>query len=185
MREIVIDKITEVVKNTFPDASVKLFGSFVTELYLPFSDIDMAVIMDIPAQSHNKNVVVSHLRNLANKLRKANLAHKLILIHKAKVPIIKMVEKTTHCSVDISFNARNGPDNTKIIKEFSTKFPALKPIILIVKYYLYQKSLNEVIHGGMGSYCLIIMVISFYQHFYAHRITDDKPVNLGFPTFEF
>lgn len=42
-------------------------------------------------------------------------------------------------------------------------FPCLPPLVLVLKQFLVQRDLNEVFTGGISSYCLILMAISFLQ----------------------
>lgn len=39
----------------------------------------------------------------------------------------------------------------------------MKPLALLIKYYLKQFGMNEPYTGGLGSYALIIMIISYLQ----------------------
>lgn len=42
-------------------------------------------------------------------------------------------------------------------------FPNLKYLVLVLKQFLLQRDLNEVFTGGISSYSLIYMTISFLQ----------------------
>ena len=50
-----------------------------------------------------------------------------------------------------------------IIKDQIEIFPCLEPLVLVLKQFLLQRDLNEVFTGGISSYCLILMTISFLQ----------------------
>jgi len=39
--------------------------------------------------------------------------------------------------------------------------PALRPLVIIVKYFLYTRTLNVVYKGGLGSYSILCLCISF------------------------
>ena len=41
--------------------------------------------------------------------------------------------------------------------------PSLRPLVLLLKYFLHQRGLNEVFSGGIGSYALILMTAHFLQ----------------------
>lgn len=43
------------------------------------------------------------------------------------------------------------------------KYPVLPYLIFVLKQFLLQRDLNEVFTGGISSYSLILMVISFLQ----------------------
>ena len=42
-------------------------------------------------------------------------------------------------------------------------FPCLPPLVLVLKQFLLMRELNEVFTGGISSYSLILMAISFLQ----------------------
>ena len=42
---------------------------------------------------------------------------------------------------------------------------ALVPLVLVLKQFLYQRGLHNAFTGGLSSYCLVLMVISFLQLF--------------------
>ena len=65
--------------------------------------------------------------------------------------------------VDISINQTTGLSAVALINRYLQHFPALRPLIMIVKLFLSSRGLNEVFKGGLGSYTIICMVISFIQ----------------------
>jgi len=43
------------------------------------------------------------------------------------------------------------------------QYPVLSKLVLVLKQFLLQRDLNEVFTGGISSYSLILLVISFLQ----------------------
>lgn len=80
-----------------------------------------------------------------------------------QVPIVKLKDKASDVKVDISFNMSNGVKSAELIKEFKRKFPVLPKLVIVLKQFLLQRDLNEVFTGGISSYSLILMTISFLQ----------------------
>lgn len=53
------------------------------------------------------------------------------------------------------------------------QYPALPKLVVVLKQFLIQRGLNEVYNGGMGSYCLTLLIVSLLQvskTFYFHKI---------------
>ncbi|XP_067914883.1 terminal nucleotidyltransferase 4A isoform X3 [Heterodontus francisci] len=171
MRKEVVKRIESVIKELWPAADVQIFGSFSTGLYLPTSDIDLVVF------GKWKN---PPLQLLEQALRRQNIAEP----HSIKVPIIKLTDQETEVKVDISFNVETGVKAAQFIKDFVKGYPVLPYLILVLKQFLLQRDLNEVFTGGISSYSLILMAISFLQ---LHpRIDARRPsVNLGILLVEF
>jgi non-canonical poly(A) RNA polymerase PAPD5/7 len=85
------------------------------------------------------------------------------VLDKASVPIIKVTEVKTDLRVDISFNMSNGVKSANLIKEYLSEYPCLRYLAMVLKQFLLQRDLNEVWTGGIGSYSLILMIVSFLQ----------------------
>ncbi|RZC36548.1 non-canonical poly(A) RNA polymerase PAPD5-like, partial [Asbolus verrucosus] len=85
------------------------------------------------------------------------------VLDKASVPIVKLTDKKTEIKVDISFNMSNGVKSAELIKTFIQMFPVLPKLVYVLKQFLLERDLNEVFTGGISSYSLILMCISFLQ----------------------
>jgi DNA polymerase sigma len=66
-------------------------------------------------------------------------------------------------NVDIGINNTDGLRAITIVNEYLSKMPALRSLIFIVKGFLSQRNLNNAAYGGLGSYAVILMCISFLQ----------------------
>ncbi|XP_024113612.1 terminal nucleotidyltransferase 4A isoform X1 [Oryzias melastigma] len=177
MRKEVVKRIETIIKEQWPSADVQIFGSFSTGLYLPTSDIDLVVFGKWERPP---------LQELEQALRKHNVAEpfSIKVLDKATVPIIKLTDQETEVKVDISFNVETGVKAASFIKDYVKKYPVLPYLIFVLKQFLLQRDLNEVFTGGISSYSLILMVISFLQ---LHpRINARNPnENLGMLLIEF
>lgn len=76
-----------------------------------------------------------------------------------------MTDKATDVRVDISFNMNNGVKSAEMIKHYMSVYPMLSKLVLVLKQFLAQRDMNEVFYGGISSYSLILMVVSFLQVF--------------------
>ncbi|MQL93319.1 hypothetical protein Taro_025959 [Colocasia esculenta] len=103
------------------------------------------------------------LSALARAISRRSVGKKIQVIAKARVPIIKFVEKQSGIAFDLSFDMQSGPNAADFIKDSVMKMPALRPLCLILKVFLQQRELNEVFLGGIGSYALIAMLIAHLQ----------------------
>ncbi|XP_028327423.1 terminal nucleotidyltransferase 4A-like [Gouania willdenowi] len=177
MRRGVVNRIESVIKNLWPTATVEIFGSFSTGLYLPTSDIDLVVFgtWDHPP-----------LLELEQALSKQNISgpYPIKVLDKASVPIIKLTDQQTEVKVDISFNVETAVKAAQFIKSYLKKYTVLPPLIFVLKQFLLQRDLNEVFTGGISSYSLILMAISFLQ---LHPRIDTRRtnINLGILLIEF
>lgn len=70
---------------------------------------------------------------------------------------------TGRFAVDISLNQTNGVKAGRIVNSLLKQLPALQSLVMVVKLFLNQRSLNEVYSGGLGSYAIVCMTVSFLQ----------------------
>ncbi|XP_012288663.1 non-canonical poly(A) RNA polymerase PAPD5 isoform X2 [Orussus abietinus] len=177
LRVRVVKRIEQVIYDLWPDSKVEVFGSFRTGLYLPTSDIDLVVIgmwTNLP------------LRTLERALLDQNIAEpcSIKVLDKASVPIVKLTDKETEIKVDISFNMSNGVKSAELIKSFKRRYPVLDKLVMVLKQFLLQRDLNEVFTGGISSYSLILMTISFLQ-LHPRQNAHCSNANLGVLLIEF
>lgn len=177
MRQEVVDRIKGVIHDLWPTAEVEVFGSFSTGLYLPTSDIDLVVFGKWDTLP---------LWTLEEALRKRNVAdeNSIKVLDKATVPIIKLTDSITEVKVDISFNVKSGVKAAHLIKEFKEKYPVLPYLVLVLKQFLLQRDLNEVFTGGIGSYSVFLMAVSFLQLHYREDVCSPN-INIGVLLIEF
>ncbi|KAJ0001998.1 hypothetical protein NQD34_001794 [Periophthalmus magnuspinnatus] len=177
MRLEVVDRIKAVIHDLWPSAEVQVFGSFSTGLYLPTSDIDLVVFGKWETLP---------LWTLEEALRRMNVAdeNSIKVLDKATVPIIKLTDSFTEVKVDISFNVKNGVKAACLIKEYKEKYPVLPYLVLVLKQFLLQRDLNEVFTGGIGSYSLFLMAVSFLQLHYREDVCSPN-INIGVLLIEF
>ncbi|XP_067118656.1 terminal nucleotidyltransferase 4B-like [Centruroides vittatus] len=177
MRLDVIRRIKNAVLSLWPKAQIRVFGSFQTTLYLPTSDIDLVVL------GNWKALPLWTLRDLLVNNNIATPADVKVL-DKASVPIVKMTDTKTEVKVDISFNMKNGMESAMFINEKKHEYPNLAKLVMVLKQFLVLRDLNEVYTGGISSYSLTLLIISFFQ-LYPRADVSLPNVNLGVLLLEF
>ncbi|KAJ6501894.1 hypothetical protein C8R45DRAFT_895053 [Mycena sanguinolenta] len=192
IRGLLVNLISRAVTESFPDASVYPFGSFATKLYLPLGDIDLV----IRSQSMAYADINAVLHALAATIKRSRITNKVTIIAKAKVPIVKFVTNHEYgrFNVDLSINQDNGVIAGGIINGFLRDFGgggnnnclALRALVFMTKLFLSQRGMNEVYTGGLGSYAVVCLVISFLQmHPKIRHGHIDPDRNLGVLVVEF
>lgn len=185
LRELTVKLITNAVQQAFPDAEVHPFGSYETKLYLPLGDIDLVILSSSMGYSRKENV----LQAIAKTIKRAGIASQVQIIAKARVPLVKFVTSLGMLKVDMSINQPSGLVGGQIVKGFLKDMQsslALRSLVYITKAFLSQRNMNEVYTGGLGSYAIVCLVISFLQmHPKIRNGEIDPDKNLGVLVFEF
>lgn len=108
------------------------------------------------------------LFELRDALSRAKVSSRVDVISKAKVPILKYVDSVTRFPVDVSINMANGLEAAAVVRGFvedAVTGQATRTLMLLLKQFLVQRHLNEVFSGGLGSYSLLCMIVSFLKVF--------------------
>ena len=107
IRTRLVEELRSNVKQFYDrTADIRTFGSFPAGLYLPTSDMDLVLVSDTFMQGGNMIFgKKSSLYKFDAFLKRCNLALKqeTELIPKAKVPLVKYVDRTTGLKIDVSF----------------------------------------------------------------------------------
>ncbi|KAL7313891.1 hypothetical protein PS15m_007571 [Mucor circinelloides] len=141
----------------WPDHDIKanVFGSSVNDLGTSSSDVDLCV-----------TTVWNGLRNvrvLAKLFRKCGMQH-VVCVPRAKVPIVRLFDPELQISCDINVNNTIALQNTKMIKTYVALDSRVRPLIMTIKHWTKQRSLNDAANGGtLSSYTWTCMIINFLQ----------------------
>jgi hypothetical protein len=179
-RRRAIDRMTRLVNTLWPRAQVKLYGSHVTGLCLPSSDMDFVICL--PAVHKNAPAVAPGAlegRNAINETSQKLLARKLKseswidprtmkLIDRTAVPVIKVTTKDLKSQVlklDITFDApgHHGLEAIDLVLEIIEELPMIQPLVLVLKQFLLDRGLLTAYTGGISSYCLFLMCGRYLQ----------------------
>ena len=174
----IIDQLQKVVNEIDPSYKVNLYGSYSTGLCLPWSDIDTVITSSDGSYDGN------FLSLLNMKLMKKDWVKDQTFLDRASIPIIKLIssDKFLNFHIDISMSSENhfGLKTVELVKKYLDKYKVLKPIILALKTLLKNGSLNDPYKGGLSSYGLILMVVSFIQsEIDNEKYNESSPTILG------
>lgn len=176
----VILQIESIIKKRFSSAIVEPFGSYYTGLNLPIGDIDLC-IYNVPTTNKFKEVDI--LRGVALSLLNEGICSGMEVIDTARVPIIKFTHAQTGLSIDICYAQESGRDSSHYIMRQMERYPAIRPLVLVLKLWFFQRQLQETYKGGVGSYLLFVMVLGYLKNHPAfkkeHEVDTYARTNLG------
>ncbi|KAL6718534.1 hypothetical protein ACLMJK_004626 [Lecanora helva] len=167
IRQDLLSRLQTVVGSQLPNTTVLCFGSFAAGLYLPTADMDVVIVSNSFRSSgqriicQNKNQMWRFAKFLENSGVTANNCE---VIHSAKVPIIKFVDRLTGIKIDISFENSTGIIANETFTNWKSQYPAMPILVTLIKQFLMMRGLNEVQHGGLGGFSVTCLVTSLLQN---------------------
>ena len=87
--------------------------------------------------------------------------------------------KIENDNINMNINSNNNDSEKSIvpyIKEQLNIYPEIKPILILLKRYFYIKNMNSSFVGGLSSYNLFLLILSYSKY---TNITQNKIDNLG------
>uniref|UniRef100_A0A8D9F5G1 Terminal uridylyltransferase 4 n=1 Tax=Cacopsylla melanoneura TaxID=428564 RepID=A0A8D9F5G1_9HEMI len=131
-------QIKDVVKVMYPTCVMHLFGSRVTNMALPDSDMDMYI--DVTGQSYTNSTTYDSQQLFVKKIKKIFYRHNHIFsnilgLTRTTVPIIKVHHKISAVNCDISFKNGISIENTKLLCYYLSIDPRVKWLLTAVKLW--------------------------------------------------
>ncbi|XP_046431876.1 uncharacterized protein LOC124185299 isoform X1 [Neodiprion fabricii] len=153
--------LEDTVKVKFPEAKAYPFGSRVSGLGFPESDID--VFLDCgtyDGKKTSKTYQIDIISSVENCLRVNEESWEIdeILVS-TRTPIIKLHHRNTELSCDVSFTSGLSVENTKLLKCFIDNYPLCRQLMLFLKKWLTFCNLS-------GSRYITNYAICWYVIFY-------------------
>ena len=156
-RHRVLSEVKSLIYTAYPHVEVHVIGSCATDLYLPDSDIDL-VVRSSPS---HPPLTLADLHSLGALLQP--IASSLTVISTASVPLIKLIHAASAFTVDLTLNVDTGIHSTALVLDYLDGFDVLRPLTIVIKQFLKARGLNDLYTGGMPSYTLILIIVSFLQ----------------------
>jgi len=111
----------------------------------------------------------------------------LEVIENTRIPLVKFTHVPTNISIDVCFNQEKGPQAAALMHQYMEALPPLRPLTFVLKTFIASRGLNQPYTGGVGSFLLQMMILSFLQHRERDSFNNRRPslYNLGALLVEF
>ena len=191
VREDLLSRMRKVIKAwSKQECELHCFGSFAAGIYLPNADMDVVVVSRNFLSGGYPDVCQSssQMYKLAKHLERRGIADpaSIEIISKAKVPLVKFIDRVTSLRVDMSFENETGLIANDTFTKWKQAYPAMPIIVTVIKQFLMMRGLNEVANGGLGGFSVTCLVTSLLQNMPRVQLGQLAPENhLGEILIEF
>jgi DNA polymerase sigma len=158
MRLLVTQRFRNAAHALWPDAVAVCHSSTATGTFLPGGDIDFVV--------HREGADTAPealLAQLNDHLTAMQVFKWSEVLAQAKTPIIKAVKKPFGFKIDIAIDNHNGILNVQRNREMMRRYSALFPLLMFLKFFIFQCKLDEPYKGGMSSNTLQNLIVFIIQ----------------------
>ncbi|ONK76896.1 uncharacterized protein A4U43_C02F970 [Asparagus officinalis] len=161
-----IAEITTLVQSvqSLKDVVIKPFGSFTSNLYTKWGDLDTSVQLShcLPSSVARKRKL-NVLRDIMKILRKNGVARNFTLVPSARVPLLKFESYRHNVSCDLSVDNHMGWMKSRILLWLSEIDERLRDMVLLTKEWAKAHDINDPKSGTLNSYSLCLLVIFLFQ----------------------
>ncbi|KAK8671781.1 hypothetical protein V6N13_038366 [Hibiscus sabdariffa] len=163
----IIDELRGTVQSieSLRGATVEPFGSFVSNLFTRWGDLDISVEVSngLCLSSAGKKQKQTILAELHRALRQKGGYIKTQFIPNARVPILKTVSKWQNISCDVSIDNLQGQIKSKFLFWLIDIDGRFRDMVLLVKEWAKANGINNPKSGSFNSYSLTLLVIFHFQ----------------------
>lgn len=166
MRVHTINELTAAIRSvgSLKDVVVRPFGSFVSNLYTKWGDLDTSVELSrISPSSVGKKRKQNALRDIMRVLRNNGIAYRFEFIPSARVPLLKFDSNRHDLSCDVSIDNQVGWMKSRILLLISEIDERFRDMVLLTKEWAKAHYINDPKSGTLNSYSLCLMVIFHFQ----------------------
>ncbi|KAL8928612.1 MAG: hypothetical protein Q9208_001846 [Pyrenodesmia sp. 3 TL-2023] len=165
-----------IIDSTVSNSSVQMMGSHSTGLAMPWSDIDLAILLPAIQEevaAHHKSptglkyqkLYLKTLRKLGRSFAKDpdfTVDEESLVIH-ARVPIVRVTHRRT--GLEVQMQIQTGlRQQQQYTLAYLAEYPTLRPLYFVLRSSLQIRRLNTTYEGGLGSYTTLIMIVNALKH---------------------
>lgn len=137
--------------------AVTPFGSYITGLYLPSSDID--IVLTLPRRGL---AAKAQLEAILVAVKASGFSSQTEDILKATVPLIRIKDKLTSIDIDLTASDGHALRSTAAVQKWLQEETELKrALIFVVKRFLATRRCGSTYTGGINSYLLVWLVVAW------------------------
>ncbi|KAI9707105.1 MAG: hypothetical protein M1836_000065 [Candelina mexicana] len=183
-RDCLVQSLEAIVDRLLPGTRLEVFGSTVTGISLPTSDIDLQIIDPDTEKSilergpssrrpQSLRFLRRQLETFKNVFTEGKQFHSIIIRH-GRVPVVAATHRRSGLDIQIS-TTNNQLASQEYVKNYLVEFPTIRPLFVVVRRMLQMRGLTEVYEGGLGSYSIFMMIVAFLKLHPPFR-TDEFPL---------
>ena len=175
--QLVISDVASLGQSWGKVKEFSLLGSRRTGLAAPTSDFDFTfaskdskpspseanISQAKPANKDKKLKIVQALKKMSSRFHSSEKFRNTDLIQYARVPIIRSTHIATGLDVQIqTMTGYRASEDYSVA--YLSELPSLRPLYFVLRYCLEARALTTVFEGGLGSYSILMMIVTALKH---------------------
>eukprot|EP01061_Rhynchopus_euleeides_P029843 TRINITY_DN4937_c0_g1_i1.p1 TRINITY_DN4937_c0_g1~~TRINITY_DN4937_c0_g1_i1.p1 ORF type:complete len:359 (+),score=146.73 TRINITY_DN4937_c0_g1_i1:235-1311(+) len=152
-RHMARSAIQEIVQNVWPDATVKVYGSFAYGMSLPSSCLDL-VCEDC------RELQQGALQDVFRKMEEAGITvQEWTATEDSAFATVKLASMGCQANISFVLGKSTARKSVAEVRRLIDQFPAVGPVFAVVRLVLQQSRCGDVRTGGLPSYAALVMIL--------------------------
>ncbi|RMZ85370.1 hypothetical protein DV737_g809, partial [Chaetothyriales sp. CBS 132003] len=156
-----IAALRQTVHMANPDLGLELIGSRASGLAMPLSDVDFN-LLDHEARLDDildRAQALKTLRRLERRLRRNRQLDNVLLVKRARIPIIRGTYRPSSIDFQIQ-HTTNAFNSTHYVRAYLRQYPTLRSLFLVLRHVLLMRGLSDGAKQGLSSYPLFNAILA-------------------------
>ncbi|RMD42335.1 hypothetical protein DV735_g2753, partial [Chaetothyriales sp. CBS 134920] len=144
-----------------PDLGLELIGSRASGLAMPLSDVDFNLLESNARLDDilDRAEALKTLRKLERRLRRNRQLDNLLLVKRARIPIIRGTYRRSNLDFQIQ-HTTNAFNSTHYVRAYLRQYPTLRSLFLVLRHVLMMRGLSDGSKQGLSSYPLFNAILA-------------------------
>lgn len=143
-----VEEVIKCLKEVSPEIDAVIYGSYRTNLWMPWSDIDL--VINLPGLKDGEKM--SRMSQIEEALKgKKTLFSEVKFVQNAMMPVIKLVSSEDYQwkKIDITFKEEsdvlphNGENCVELVNTYLRQYKPLHSLVLVFKQILFLSKMND------------------------------------------
>lgn len=156
-RQNILALVQKVLQPFLPECQFRLYGSSCTKF--GFKDSDVNIDVKFPSHFQHPDILLVAQEHLSKSDLFANVEGDF---HR-RMPVVVCREKSSGLICKVSAGNESACLTTAYLAEMSSLEPLLIPLVTCFRFWAKICCVDQMEEGGLPSYCITLMVISFLQ----------------------
>lgn len=160
-RDVLLSRLQLLISTQVdPSLTAVVFGSSASGTATKGSDMDVAIMTRGGGTMEPTKAV---LRRMERAIRASQQFINIQPILRARVPIIKVVDRQTGLHVDLAFGQASTQHKSNLMAAYSRADPRVAPLLTFVKAWASSHDLNDAARHTLNSFGYALLVVQYLQ----------------------
>lgn len=174
-----LNVINDIINRITNEFQIKLYGSYAHKLAVPWSNVDLLIVSTNYQKQQDEYIMI--LEKIGNTLNQLKWVSNIQLENMSTYKSIRILTTIEYDELVLSLTYENeliGMSSVDLINGYKEEYAIIEPMLLALKTIFNNSNLCSRHLGGLSSYGIIILLVSFLQNKYDNYKNNNNNDNI-------